>query len=175
MHDAGEITRLLSTLGPEAVRSEQLYELVYEWSVRKSAFGDAGFGSIALISAHNSPKKPGTDNPEPIPTVIGAKSALPVAGSTVSNGETIVYELTFTNVGDASLWSALVTDVVDDSLTAVTPLDGGVCDRARVIAPSAHRLASHVCTQHASCCGNQIAAPGPSCGRPSFFLMIQEM
>lgn len=102
-----------------------VYETTYEFAIKKSAFGAAGFGSVDVYSAHNSPPKTGDVDVRPIPRLVIEKEANPPSGSQVGSGETITYTITATNVGTVPINGAVITDVVDTDLTNVMPLDGG--------------------------------------------------
>ena len=103
-----------------------IYELTYEWSVAKAAFPSGCFGAIEILEVHNSPFK--TGNPVPMPVLNVSKTSDPVSGSVVDPGQTITYEITATNVGMVTLNGVMITDVVDDNLDNVVPLDGGSYD-----------------------------------------------
>jgi len=104
-----------------------IYELVYEWSVKKSAFGAAGFGRLDILEVHNSPYKPGAGNPVPVPILTVSKTASPASGSDVARGLTITYSINFKNEGNVALSNVVVTDVLDPNLSNAVPLDGGTC------------------------------------------------
>ena len=104
-----------------------IYELVYEWSVKKSAFGAAGFGRLDILEVHNSPFKPGAANPVPVPILTVSKTANPPSGSDVARGLTITYSIHFKNEGNVALSNVVVTDTLDENLSSAVPLDGGTC------------------------------------------------
>jgi uncharacterized repeat protein (TIGR01451 family) len=102
-----------------------VYETTYEFAIKKSAFGSAGFGSVDVYNIHNSPPKTGGVDVRPIPRLVIKKEANPPSGSQVSSGERITYTITATNVGTVPINNAAITDKVDTDLTSVVPLDGG--------------------------------------------------
>ena len=104
-----------------------IYPLVYEWAVRKSAFGAAGFGGLEILEVHNSPFKPGAGNPVPVPILTVSKLADPPSGSGVGQNQTITYTITYANEGTGSLTNVVITDLIDPNLDNVVPLDGGTC------------------------------------------------
>lgn len=103
-----------------------IYELTYEWSVSKAAFPNGCFGSIEILEVHNSPFK--TGNPVPLPLLTVQKVADPASGSEVDPGQTITFTINAKNIGQTTFNNVMVTDVVDDNLDNVVPLDGGSYD-----------------------------------------------
>ena len=101
-----------------------IYPLAYEWQIDKAAFGSVGYGALEISEVHNSPLKQG-GNPIPVATVSGVKEASPSSGTEVDFAEVITYTLTFT--AESGLTNAVLTDVMDENLGDITPLDGGVC------------------------------------------------
>lgn len=102
-----------------------VYETTYEFAIRKSAFGTAGFGSVDVYNVHNSPPKTGGVDVTPIPRLVIKKEANPPSGSSVGAGSIITYTITATNVGTVALNNMVITDKVDLNLNTVVPLDGG--------------------------------------------------
>ena len=107
--------------------SPWIYEIVYEWAVSKAAFNGSELGDIQILQVHNSPLK-SKDNPTPIPVLSVKKEANPPSGSEVGLNEVITYTVTATNVGLSPINAVLITDVVDENLSGIVPLDGGTFD-----------------------------------------------
>lgn len=82
---------------------------------------DAGGGEGGEVPPTPTPPEP--PQPEPLlPTL--TKSADPASGQTVTAGQDIGYTLTFT-AGDEALTEVVVTDVLDDALSAPTSVTSG--------------------------------------------------
>ena len=106
-----------------------IYEQVYEWSIAKAAFADGCFGGIEILEVHNSPLK-SANNPVPVPILTVSKEADPPSGSTVLDGDEILFTISYSNPGFVALSDVTITDVIDDNLTNIVPLNGGVYDEA---------------------------------------------
>ena len=107
-------------------RAPWIYEIVYEWSLPKAAFL-GGIGALVISEVHNSPFKSGF-NPVPIPVLNVRKTADPASGSTVLPGDIITYTVTVSNPGTTTVAGVVITDVVDENLGSIVPLDAGTYD-----------------------------------------------
>ena len=103
-----------------------IYEIVYEWSVAKSALSGGTVTDLQILEVHNSPVK--TGNPVPVPVITVQKVADPPSGSDVARGQTIKYTISATNSGSSALTDVVITDVIDVNLSSIAPLDGGTFD-----------------------------------------------
>ncbi len=104
-----------------------IYELTYEWSVSKAAFTGGCLGALEILEVHNSPYKSGF-NPEPVPMLAVSKLSDPPSGSTVHQGSTILYTVTYHNPAPMPLTNVVITDVIDANLADIVPFDGGIYD-----------------------------------------------